>query len=225
MRYSENWFEPFDQRIDRVLARPGITILDVGSGRRPTVGPERRPPGCHYIGLDLSASELGRAPAGAYDEIVVGDAATSHASLVGRADLIVSFYVFEHIEHLDVALDQLRSYLKPGGRLVAVFSGKHAVFAVLKRLIPDRLGSWLVWRIMGQPRDAVFPAFYTGCTDEALHGMLDRWAEPEVLGLWRGANYFRFLRPLAGLYVSYEEWAMLSGRGDLAPYYLVSARR
>lgn len=224
-RYAEDWFGPFDTRIEAILNRPGVTVLDVGSGRRPTIPPDRRPPGCHYIGLDVSRQELERAPHGAYDEIIVGDAAEGAPALAGRVDLIVSFYVFEHIERLDLALEQLRSCLKPGGRLVAVFSGKHAAFAILKRLIPERLGSWLVWRVMGQPRDAVFPAFYTGCTDSALRQMLSPWSAREIVGLWRGSNYFRFLRPLAAMYVTYEEWAMRSHRRNLAPYYLVSATR
>jgi hypothetical protein len=60
-RYGERWEAPFERRVGAVL-RPNMAILDVGSGRRPTITPSDRPAGCRYVGLDISAAELAARP-------------------------------------------------------------------------------------------------------------------------------------------------------------------
>ena len=82
------WRGEFDRRIEPYLVT-GVTILDVGAGRRPTIPPANRPAGCRYIGLDLSAAELAEAPMGSYDETWVGDAAAPVFSCHVRAVLRV----------------------------------------------------------------------------------------------------------------------------------------
>src|SRR5581483_4937368 len=52
---------------------PGISILDVGAGRSPTLALEARPAGCRYAGLDISADELEAAGPDAYDEVIAAD--------------------------------------------------------------------------------------------------------------------------------------------------------
>src|SRR5262245_31215661 len=91
-RYSQSWREPFDTRLSLSLI-PGVCILDVGSGRRPTIPPEQRPVGCRYVGLDLSRTELAKAPAGSYDEMWESDVAQKVTELEGGFNLIVSWQV------------------------------------------------------------------------------------------------------------------------------------
>ena len=75
-RYQEPWLQAWDEIVAREM-RPGIQILDVGSGRRPAIPPEQRPPNCTYVGLDLSMDELKAAPRGSYDEMVASDVLAS----------------------------------------------------------------------------------------------------------------------------------------------------
>lgn len=114
-RYHTRWQDPFEDGI-RARLREGMTLLDVGSGRNPTLAVGERPPNTTYLGLDVSGDELERAGPGAYDEVVVADAAKCVPQLVGRVDLVVSWQVLEHVKPLGIALDHLHSYLKPGGR-------------------------------------------------------------------------------------------------------------
>jgi len=62
-RYREPWKGFLLDRAESEL-RPGIRVLDVGSGARPAIPPEQRPEGCVYVGLDLGqrarAREIGR---------------------------------------------------------------------------------------------------------------------------------------------------------------------
>src|SRR5919204_4228119 len=69
-RYQGFWRGPFMAELDGSL-RPGMEILDIGSGAEPTLRPHERPPESRYVGLDISRRELDRAPAGPYHQSYV----------------------------------------------------------------------------------------------------------------------------------------------------------
>lgn len=225
-RYRTEWREPFEEGV-RARLHEGITVLDIGSGRNPTVGPAQRPRGTRYVGLDLSYLELQAAGAGAYDQIVVADVATPVHRLVGAIELAVSWQVFEHIKPLRKALDNIYSYLKPGGTLVSFFSAKWSAFGVVNHLIPHAVGKRLVERSMRRrnSNQPVFPAFYDDCSDRALRKMTAGWAAVEIIPLFRGANYFHFSRALTRTYLAYENTVYRVGLANLATHYLMIARR
>src|SRR5207237_5367447 len=133
-RYDQPWATEFWDGLNRALDA-GAAVLDVGSGRRPTIPPTDRPAGVHYAGLDVSADELALAPSGSYDETVVSPAEQRVPHLVGRFDLIVSWGVFEHLRDLPPAAANFRAYLKPGGTLVAFLAGRYAAYAIANRII------------------------------------------------------------------------------------------
>ncbi|HEY7131043.1 MAG TPA: class I SAM-dependent methyltransferase [Candidatus Limnocylindrales bacterium] len=223
-RYREPWRAPFERRLEQLL-RPGIRILDVGSGRNPTLPADRRPADCRYVGLDLSAAELDRAPAGSYDERWVADITHHVPELDGRFDLVLSFQVLEHVKPLSAAFENFRGYLRPGGVFLGQFSGTFSFFGLANRVIPDRLTAWLVDRFTDRTADSVFPASYDRCWDSAIRRIARPWADVEVEPRYTGATYLRFLPPVQGAYLLYEDWALRSGKRDLATHYIVEARR
>ncbi len=222
-RYDQPWLEPFHQRIDPIASRPGVRILELGSGRMPAIGPESRSPGCWYAGLDVSAEELARAPSGAYQETIVADATVFQPQLRSQFDLILSWQVLEHVRPLHQVLAHAKTYLRPNGRLVALFSGRFSLFAILNRAIPHWLGAHAVHRKMGRSPDEIFPAFYDGCYHSALARMLDGWSQYEIVPIHRAAVYFDFLRLTEAICIAYEEWALLGSHPNLASHYLISA--
>jgi 2-polyprenyl-6-hydroxyphenyl methylase/3-demethylubiquinone-9 3-methyltransferase len=205
--------------------RPGLAILDVGSGRRPALDPATRPPGSRYAGLDISASELQLAPPGSYSDHVVADITQPVEQLRGQFDLIVSWQVLEHVRHTDRALDNLRGYLRPGGRLVAILSGRFSIFGMLNTVIPAGTGVWLMKHLLRRPPDSVFPAHYDRCHATALQRELGDWAAAEVRPIYQGGSYFNFCLPLRSAYFGYENWAERSGRANLATHYLIVSER
>lgn len=221
-RYGEEWYGAFVSRVEPFLI-PGAQILDVGSGAAPALAPEQRPERCLYVGLDLSTQELGRAAAGSYDETIEADVATPLPHLRGRFDLILSWQVLEHVEPLDAALSNLRSYLRPGGRMVAMVSGGRSAFGLVNRLVSPRVGVWMLKHLLGRDPDTVFPAHYDRCYHTALLEMLTTWSRAEVIPLFRGASYFRFSRRIQGAYIRYENWAAQLPRRNLASHYLLLA--
>lgn len=186
---------------------------------------QNRPAGCVYVGLDVSAEELALAPEGSYHDTVISDAAERVGRLGSSFDLIVSWQVLEHVRSLEGTLEALRSYLRPGGELVAFFSGRFSAHGLANLLVPPRAGARLVARMMQRDPDTVFPAYYDGCYARALRMLLDEWSAVELEPHWGGAVYFNRAPILQQIYVTYENWARRTGRADLATHYLLAARR
>lgn len=219
------WNGPFRERVERQL-RPGMSILDVGAGAHPTIETERRPTGCTYVGLDVAEAELAKAETGAYDARVVGDIVDYRPELSESFDLVVSWFVLEHVKPIDLAIENMRRYLKPGGQMISQLAGGRSPSGLANRAIPHRLAKLLLQRLLKEDPERVFPAHYDRCWSSALVQMLgDGWTDSEVLPLHTGVEYVRFSRFLMGLFVGYEEWAYRTERNDLATYYLIAASR
>jgi SAM-dependent methyltransferase len=220
------WDRPFASRLERLL-RPGMAILDIGAGRRPTLPVAERPEGTVYAGLDVDAAELEAAQPGSYDETVVSPAEERVEGLVGRFDLVLSFFAFEHVESTERVLESIHAYLRPGGTLLAQLAGKRSPFSVANRILPRSASRRLLRGTQGRDPDSVFPARYDRCTHSELTGLLEaqNWEQYEVLPLFTGAGYVVFSRAITAAYIAYEEWLYRRKHRDLAPYYLIDATR
>ena len=223
-RYDQHPSQLFAEAVHANL-RPGLAILDVGSGRRPALDPASRPPASRYAGLDISASELELAPPGSYSDHVVADITRPLPELSERFDLIVSWQVLEHVSDTGRALANLRAYLRPGGRLVAILSGRFSIFGMLNTVVPSSAGVWLMRHLLRRPPDSVFPAHYDRCHASALEDVLAGWSSAEVRPIYQGGSYFNFCLPLRSAYFGYENWAERSGRANLATHYLIVSER
>ncbi len=201
----------------------GVKILDVGSGRTPTISIEARPPGCWYVALDISAHELRLAPPGGYHHVYEADLASPVDELRNKFDLVVSYQLLEHIRSLDLALNNVRSYLRPGGRFVAFFSARYAVISILNRLLPNKMGASAMKFLLGRPTYTVFPAYYDKCWHSALEAILTGWSDASILPIYRSAVYFNFSPLLQNLYLHYENWTCYKDRKNLATNYLIDA--
>ena len=223
-RYRDDWLVPFQDAI-RQHVHSGSVILDIGSGRQPSVPPDLRSGSSEYIGLDLSETELRRAGPDAYDRLVVTNLTDRVPELVGTVDLAVSWQVLEHVAPMSVALDNIRDYLRPGGVLVAGFSGAWSAFAVPNRIVPHAVARFALRRLLGRDPESVFPAPYDSCTYSGMTAALAAWSDVEIVSRYRGAVYFGFLPPLQWLYLTFEDMLERGRHLDLATHYLVIARK
>jgi len=225
-RYDTYWREPFEGAIQPHLTE-GARILDIGSGRRPSIKPDRRPAGCEYVGLDVSAGELKAAGPTAYDQTIAMDVAREVPELQGRFDLAVSWQVLEHVESLGCAAENIRAYLRDGGTFVALLSGSFAVYAVVNKILPNRIGHVLVSRVMGRTADKtpVFPASYDRCYVTGLRQVFGTFSHLTVTPFYRAAHYFAFSPPLMRAYLAYENFVCRRGIENLATHYLIVAKR
>jgi SAM-dependent methyltransferase len=223
-RYQEPWLEPFTSRCLAGLD-PGAHILDIGGGRRPSLAPADRPPGCRYVGFDASAQQLALAGPGAYDELRVGSATEHVPGFEGAFDLVTSWQTLEHVRPVEAALANARSYLRVGGRFVALVSGTFAVFAIAGRLVPHSVARAVMKRLLDREPETVFPAHYNRCWHGTLVKLLEPWSHAEVIPLYRAGGYFAFSDTLARAYLAYENWAEGRQLRNLATHYLIDAVR
>lgn len=223
-RYLEPWMLAWEDRV-RERLRPGVRILDVGSGRRPAIPREVRPPDSFYCGLDLSLDELRAAPPASYDRVVAADIVEYQPQLRESFDLVVSWQVLEHVRPLDVAFENMRRYLVPDGVCLVHLSGSFSVFGLLNRVIPHRVGVFAMKHLLGREPETVFPAHYDKCWYGALSKITSSWQEAEVIPRYRGSGYFRFLGVLERAYLVYEDWASTRNHRNLATHYLIESRR
>jgi SAM-dependent methyltransferase len=223
-RYSYDWVESFHAHYAGLL-HEGMTILDVGSGRSPALPPEKRPENCLYVGLDISAEELASAPADAYDQQHILDVRHHSSDLVNSADLAISWQVLEHISPISSAIENVHSYLKPGGFFVSMLSGKNAYFSIMNRLIPEPIGVAMMKHLLRRPPETVFRAYYDSCTYSGLATQFQEWRNVEITPLYRGSNYLSFFRPAQILYLRYEDWLARGCKKDMATHYIVVAQK
>ena len=223
-RYAtDTWHVPFRPRLAEAL-RPGLRVLDVGAGARPMVPPEARPEDCTYVGFDLEADELLRAPAGSYDEIAVGDVCELQPDLIARFDLVLSWLTMEHVKPVPAALRNLRRYQRPGGRFLCYLSGSFSAHAVLNRILPHGLAKVAMRRLIGREPDTVFRAHYDRCWYGALEPLAQGlWSRAEIEPVFTGGWYFRFSPVIRAPFLAYEEWAYSGDHRNLAAYYIVDA--
>jgi SAM-dependent methyltransferase len=222
-RYDHRLQDVFLDRID-ALMRPGIRILDIGSGRAPTIPPSDRPEGSRYVGTDIDADELAAAPDGSYDLAIAADA-TKPLPVDERFDLILSWQVLEHVDSMAGTLRAFHDALDDGGHLVAQLSGSRAAFAVLARVVPHRLRVLAMSRLLGHADEEKFPTHYDACTDKELRALLSEWSSVEIVPFYRGASYFLFARPVLRAYLAYENRIARRDVRGLATHYLIVARR
>lgn len=205
--------------------RPGCRVLDVGAGRSPFIPVDERPDGCTYVGLDISAEELRSAPAGAYDDVVVGDVTRPVPALADSFDLVVSWQLLEHVRPLDGAFETIRASLRPGGRFIGQLSGRYSFFALAGRMLPAGAAKMALRIAQGRDPATVFPAYYDRCWASALRSLLAGWSHAEVAPHFAGDPYLTRSRLLLAANAAYEQWAMRRGHDDLATHYMIDAVR
>lgn len=138
----------------------GMKIYDVGGGKQPFVSIEKKSDlGLKIVGIDISQSELDRAPGGAYDEVLCGDI----ANIKGHADgdLVICQAVLEHVKDTEGAMRSVASLLKPGGKALIFVPSRNAIFARLNILLSEEIKRKLLYSVYPSARAAQgFPSFY-----------------------------------------------------------------
>jgi SAM-dependent methyltransferase len=215
----------FQHQVLPSLLRKGLRILDVGGGKRPAISLQTKQDlGLHVVGLDVSETELAQAPAGAYDAIVVGDAAA--VEIPGRYDLIFSRSVFEHVEAPRTAFANLARALAPGGMMAHVVPCRNAPFAILNRWLGNRAARRLLFTIFPDKEDhSGFRAHYRDCTPSHFERMC-RECGLEVVRItpYYNSGYTSFFAPLYTLEMLRQALMCALRQEDFAEAFSIVAR-
>jgi 2-polyprenyl-3-methyl-5-hydroxy-6-metoxy-1,4-benzoquinol methylase len=215
----------FHEHVLPSLLRTGQRVLDVGGGKHPAISLQTKQDlGLHVAGLDVSETELAQAPAGAYDEIVVGDAAA--VEIPGRYDLIFSRSVFEHVADPRAAVANLTGVLARGGFMAHVVPCRNAPFAILNRWLGNRVARRLLFTIFPEKEDdSGFRAHYRDCTPSRL-ARICRECDLEVVKIipYYNSAYTSFFAPLYTLEMLRQTLMCCLRQEDFAEAFSIVAR-
>jgi len=184
----------------------GQRVFDIGGGKNPFISVDRKQElGLTVVGLDIQQEQMARAPAGAYDETIRADISRFRGE--ADADLVICQALLEHVKDAGGAFEAIASMLKPGGRALIFVPSRHAAFARLNLLLPQKLKEWLLFSIYPQTRrNQGFVSYYDRCTPRGFgllgerNGLVIEEAEYYFV-----SSYFRFFFPA---YLIWRLWLL-----------------
>ncbi|MBN2465557.1 class I SAM-dependent methyltransferase [candidate division WOR-3 bacterium] len=203
----------------------GSIIVDAGGGRLCPYA-EYKPAGLRIIAVDSTDEDLRRNIEA--DEWRVADI-TSHLPFAsGEVAIVTSKHVLEHLPDTGRFTAEARRVLKPDGWFINLFPGRNSAFAVLSRLLPDRLKQRLVHNLHPETAGTHrFHTWYDRCYSSAFRRLLEDHGfvvEQEVVSYYQ-SHYFGFFVPLYLLSVLWEFILMAFRARDSAATILIVARR
>jgi SAM-dependent methyltransferase len=147
--------------------REGGLVLDAGAGGR-----------CIYagrslrvIGSDVLLGNLRSNPDIKF--AVVSDLERGFPFRPNSLDAVTACYFVEHIHDSEEFIRNVAGVLRPGGRLFLLFPCRYAPFAVINRMISNRLTvKMLQWFVEGS--HGGFPATYNNCWPSRMREILER---------------------------------------------------
>jgi 2-polyprenyl-6-hydroxyphenyl methylase/3-demethylubiquinone-9 3-methyltransferase len=175
----------------------GATVIDVGSGKLPSLSPAQRAAlEITVVGFDVSKRELDAAPAGSYDATICADVTEFMGD--GKADIAICSSLLEHVPDVDKALRGIASMLKPGGEALIFVPCGNTLFARLNRLLPQKFKLRLLNYFFPRIAPALgFPAHYDRCTPRQIaHLAENNGMVAEKIRLYLYTGYFEIFTPV-----------------------------
>lgn len=176
--------------------RKGMRVVDVGGGKRPCLArTEKERLALTVVGMDIDAAELAKAPRGSYDREICADIGMYKGD--GDADLVICQAVLEHVTDTEQALRSMASCLKCGGKALLFVPSRHAAYARLGMILPERLKRWIIRRMMPESAHMRgFKAYYDRCTPRQFRAMAERCGfEVEEVKCYYTSSYFSHFFP------------------------------
>lgn len=217
-----------DLVLDAFRAAPGGLLVDIGGGprsvfaRRMTTEELGR-----VVSTDVTPHELREN--GDVRHKLVCDASTAIPLADGCARVVVSSWVMEHLPDVRAFAAEGVRVLEPGGWFVHLLPARNAPFAVVNRLIPNRVTKRVLLALKATPDEHVagYPAVYDQCTADELRRVFVG-AGLEVVRLDVGfyqSHYYNFFTPAYLASVVYDSVLHAAAPTRLASYLLVVARK
>ena len=205
----------------------GSTVLEIGAGKTwsfsTTIKQESK---LYLVGLDIDDSEMKENSV--LDKKQSGDACSSLQIEDGSVDLIITSAAVEHLHDTAGCIRNCYRALRPGGKIIATFANRYAPFAVLNRLLPRRLSSFLLKHLVaGSDGQLGFKAYYDRCSFSAF--------KSELLGAgfdlddaycsYFSSEYFKFFFPLYLLSLGWDYARYRLQVPNLASHYCFVATK
>lgn len=195
--YSVDGNQDFIHQVVPAHLQSRLKIYDIGGGKQPFIGMSLKSSlNLVVVGVDISQSELDRAPVGAYDSIICADIADIHGNADG--DIVICQAVLEHVRDTEAAFRSIASFLKPGGKALIFVPSRNAVFARLNLVLPEGIKKKLLFSIYPQASTAQgFPSYYQKCTPKDFIVMANNNGLSDLESrFYFSSSYFSFMFPI-----------------------------
>jgi SAM-dependent methyltransferase len=140
LRYYPSYVDEhiiFDAMVSRYCS-PGVIVLDAGAGRGLRYDFSCREGAARFAGVDLDP--------GVVDNPLLSDATVADLANLPYPDetfdLVISKYVFEHLERPGPVMKELRRVLRPGGYLLVHTPNRWHYVAMSAALTPTSFHRW-----------------------------------------------------------------------------------
>lgn len=219
-------YTKYDEAGTALLQLEPKTVLDVGAGKQWHFTPSLKSPNMGLIGFDIDHAEM--AENALLDQKICGDACQSLGVPDQSVDLIMGRAVVEHLHDTASFLKSANRALGDGGHLIVTFASRYAPFAILNRMLPQRVSHWLLLHLVpGSSGVLGFKAFYDRASFSEFKQSLDDagFEIEEEYASYFSTSYSRFFFPLfvVGLGLDYLRYAL--GKPRLACYFMFIARK
>jgi SAM-dependent methyltransferase len=219
-------YTKYDEAGAALLQLEPRTVLDVGAGKRWHFTPSLKGRDMDLIGFDIDHAEM--AENALLDQKIGGDACKSLGVPDQSVDLIMGRAVVEHLHDTASFLESANRALREDGRLIVTFANKYAPFAMLNRILPERVSHWLLSHLVpGSSGILGFKAFYDRASfREFKQSLTDAGFEiEEEYASYFSTSYYAFFFPVfvVGLGLDYLRYLLANPR--LASYFLFIARK
>lgn len=214
---SRNAWLGYPGYVQDMIIRSGARhVLELGGGANPAIPLEfLREHGVEYTVLDISPTELAKAPAG-YHKVCgdIGAAELAFDGIEGRHDLVFSKMLAEHVKNGEQMHRNVFRLLAPGGKAIHYFPTLYAPPFVANRLMPERVADRLLqWLEPGREKDGnkgKFPAYYSWCRGPTrrqfarLQGL--GYVVDEYIGFFGHHAYYRRIPGMRNLHRWFSSW-------------------
>jgi SAM-dependent methyltransferase len=205
-----------------------MTVLDIGGGRECPYYVFTKTAESHtFIALDIDENEIKH---NQYcEKRVVADAASVYLPFTAASmDVVTSRSTIEHLYDNGAFLKNCQSVLRKGGHLISAFPCRYSPFAIVNKLLPDRLARHLLYYFHPEWRDVCgFKVYYDHCSYFAMRSLLSRH-NFEIVHLelrYYQAIYYDFFIPLYLLMLFYDLMVWFFGIKALCCQMLFVARK
>lgn len=194
-------------------------VYDIGGGKNPHIFPQmKQERNITTIGLDIDEEELARAPEGGYDQTICADITKTTGEQNG--DFVISRATLEHVKDGKAAVENMVTFVKPGGRLILFAPCRHAFFAKLNYYLPEKFKRKLIdflFTDMGEAHKMGFKAYYSYCTPSEMEKIFaDNDLDIIERRIYWMSNYFAFFAPIHIIWRLYQLIVRALGFDDLS---------
>lgn len=205
-----------------LLSHPDVRkVVDVGAGKKWNF-PEhyKKWYGIELIGIDIDADEM--EPNQLLDEKITCDAVEGMPIEPDSVDLVTINSGIEHFSDNKKFLGNAYRILRPGGFLLAQFPGRYSPFAVVNRMLPQKVSRKLLDKFTDSPGELGFKAVYDRTNYTSFKRMVDETGFKEVYYLpgFYSSYYLEFFFPLYVMSYAYDSLRFSLGARNLASYNL-----